>query len=143
MGKYLRKKEQGFTLIELMTVILILGIIIAVAMPNLGKARITAKKRATEAELRSIQAALELYYVENDKYPNTEEGIEKIVKEKFIEEDALTDAFARDYNYESVDVADVEGQDYKLSSSGADGIKETEDDVQAPVGRHAFVEEEE
>jgi general secretion pathway protein G len=143
MCNHLLRKERGFTLIELMVVILILGMIVGIAMPNLLKNREIARKVATESELRSIQSALEMYYIENDEYPSTDEGVKLLVDERYLDEGALKDGFKRAYNYEGVAVADVEDQDYHLSSSGADGIKETEDDIQSPIGDHGFVEREE
>jgi general secretion pathway protein G len=143
MRNYFLKEEKGFTLIELMTVILILGLVIGIAMPNLLKNREIAKKTATQSELRSIQSALEMYYIENDKYPATDEGVKILIEEKYLDDGAIKDEFKRAYNYEGVAIADVEDQDYHLSSSGVDGIKETEDDIQTPIGDHGFVEREE
>lgn len=140
MRKCFLSEEKGFTLFELMIVILIIGALASIALPNLMKNREIAKSTATEAELRSIQSALEMYYIENDMYPGTDEGIELLVTEKYLDEGARKDGFIRYYNYESQAVADVENQDYLLSSSGPDGIKETEDDIEAPIGNHKFVD---
>ena len=140
MRKLFLSEEKGFTLFGLMIVILIIGALASIALPNLMKNREIARKTATESELRSLQSALEMYYIENDKYPGTDEGIELLVDEKYLDEGARKDGFSRVYNYEAVAVADVENQDYMLSSSGRDGIKETEDDIQAPIGEHAFVD---
>lgn len=97
------------------------------------------KKVATESELRSIQAALEMYYIENDKYPSTDQGLKKLIEEREIDEGALRDTWKHPYNYEAIAIGNAKGQDYHLSSSGPDGIKGTEDDIQAPIGEHSFI----
>jgi len=69
------KREEGFTLIELVIVIAIIGILMAIAIPNYMSARRTAAINATKSNLRNLATALELYMAENNLsiYPaNTE-----------------------------------------------------------------------
>ena len=60
---------QGFTLIELMIVMVIIGILAAVAIPQMAGVKETANVSGAEAELKSLQSIMEMYYVENDEYP--------------------------------------------------------------------------
>ncbi|MGJ7044582.1 competence type IV pilus major pilin ComGC [Thermoanaerobacterium thermosulfurigenes] len=68
--KALNKDEKGFTLIELIVVIAILGILAAIAVPRVTTSLSNAKASANKASLKIIQDAVERYYVENNNtYP--------------------------------------------------------------------------
>lgn len=67
----IKKQEQGFTLIEMLVVLFVIGIIIAIAIPNLRSAGETAQKRADEANRKLIGAQVEQYYLENGSYPTS------------------------------------------------------------------------
>ncbi len=77
--KIATNKQQGFTLIEVMVVVVILGILAAVVVPrimdNPDKARITKAKQ----DIRAMESALNLYRLDNFSYPNTEQGLEALV----------------------------------------------------------------
>ncbi|MGD8430115.1 MAG: type II secretion system major pseudopilin GspG, partial [Ectothiorhodospiraceae bacterium] len=76
-----RQAMSGFTLIEIMVVVVILGILAAFVVPNVmdnpEKARITKAKH----DLRTIENALEMYKLDNYRYPTTEQGLEALVEE--------------------------------------------------------------
>lgn len=63
------KKSAGFTLIELMIVIAIIGILAAVAVPNFLNARDRARVSAAASAVHTIRTALEMYMVDEDCYP--------------------------------------------------------------------------
>jgi len=65
MNKLRTKSAQGFTLIELMIVIAIIGILAAIAVPNFNRARAQAKKKSCVANMKTIEGAVELYQMEN------------------------------------------------------------------------------
>ncbi len=65
------RKAAGFTLIELLIVVAIIGILAAIAVPNFLNAQIKARVAATESNMRAIGQALEMYRIDNGKYPNT------------------------------------------------------------------------
>jgi general secretion pathway protein G len=67
----MNKKETGFTLIELLIVVAIIGIIAAIAIPNLLNAIDRSKQKRTMADMRSIGTACEEYAIDNNFYPNT------------------------------------------------------------------------
>jgi prepilin-type N-terminal cleavage/methylation domain-containing protein len=63
--------ELGFTLIELMIVILIIAILVAIAVPVFISARGNAQRRTCQANLRTIDGAINTYDAQYDAYPNT------------------------------------------------------------------------
>ena len=62
------KTDRGFTLIEILIVVAIIGILAAIAVPNFLNARIRAKVGRARAELRSIRTAMETYRLDNNQY---------------------------------------------------------------------------
>ena len=65
------RKEKGFTLVELMIVIIILAVLTGIAVPSYLALRNRAKESATESEMKNIATALELYQADNEAYPLT------------------------------------------------------------------------
>lgn len=64
-------QRSGFTLIELLIVVAIIGILAAIAVPNFLCAQIKARVARSEADLRSLATALEMYRMDNNIYPPT------------------------------------------------------------------------
>ena len=77
----MRHRQSGFTLIEIMVVVVILAVLGALVVPNiLGKVD-TARITAAKTDIRSIGTALDLYRLDNFKYPTTEQGLQALVKQ--------------------------------------------------------------
>lgn len=75
------KDENGFTLIEMLVVIFIIGVIIAIALPNFMSAGEKAQQRADEANKRLIGAQADNYYLENGEYPSS---VNELVKKGYL-----------------------------------------------------------
>ncbi len=77
----MRNRQSGFTLIEIMVVVVILAVLGALVVPkileNVDKARVTR----AQSDIRAIQTALDLYRLDNFKYPTTEQGLQALVKQ--------------------------------------------------------------
>ena len=78
IGLKMGARQTGFTLIEIMVVVVILGILAALIAPNvisrIDEAQITKVKQ----DLRAIESALKLYRLDNFRYPDTEQGLEAL-----------------------------------------------------------------
>jgi len=75
------RSKSAFTLIELMIVIVILGLLAAMVIPNLTGKGEEAKRKLVCVQMKSIyNGALDMFKVDNSTYPTTEEGIEALVK---------------------------------------------------------------
>jgi general secretion pathway protein G len=75
-----RKKASGFTLIEIMVVIVILGILASMIVPRLMSRPEEAKLVKTRQDIRALESALELYKLDNGVYPTTDQGLPALVK---------------------------------------------------------------
>lgn len=73
------KRTSGFTLIEIMVVLLIIGIMAAMVVPNLIDRGEAAKVTAAKADIASLVQALKMYKLDNSHYPTTEQGLQALV----------------------------------------------------------------
>ncbi|GAA0300507.1 type II secretion system major pseudopilin GspG [Sphingomonas oligophenolica] len=74
-----RRQEEGFTLIELMVVIVILGILATIVAINVIPYGEKAKVTAARSDIATIEGALDAYKLSNDSYPTTAQGLEALV----------------------------------------------------------------
>lgn len=76
-----RHAAGGFTLIEIMVVVVILGILVAFAVPNIMDNPERARVTKAESDIRTIENALEMYKLDNYRFPTTEQGLQALVEE--------------------------------------------------------------
>ena len=74
-------RQRGFTLIEIMVVVIILGILAAIVAPNVIGRIGDAQKTAAQSDIRGIENALKLYRLDNFSYPTSEQGLEALVRQ--------------------------------------------------------------
>jgi general secretion pathway protein G len=76
---YIAKKMNGFTLIEVMVVVVILGILAAVVVPKIMSRPEQARIVKAKQDILAIQSALDLYKLDNGYYPSTDQGLQALV----------------------------------------------------------------
>ena len=79
-----RRLHRGFTLIEIMVVVVILGILAALIAPNVISRIDEAQVVKVQQDLRAIESALKLYRLDNFRYPDTEQGLDALVIDRFL-----------------------------------------------------------
>lgn len=75
------KRSQGFTLIEILIVIVILGILGAVVAPQILSRPDTARVQAAQTDLRTLASALDIYRLDNFNYPSSGQGLRALVEQ--------------------------------------------------------------
>jgi general secretion pathway protein G len=76
----LQKRSRGFTLIEIMVVVVVLGILAATIIPQFIGTTKEAKVSAAKASIAELESALERFYIHMDRHPTTEEGLKALVE---------------------------------------------------------------
>ena len=84
--KRMKKRRSAFTLMELMIVIIILGLLAALVMPNLTGKSEEAKQKLVCIQMKNIEQALKMFKVDNGRYPTTEEGLKALIENPDPEE---------------------------------------------------------
>jgi len=73
-------RQAGFTLIELMVVIVILGLLAGLILPRFIGQSDTAKRQAAKTQMTLLESALKMYKLDNGSYPTTEQGLKSLVE---------------------------------------------------------------
>jgi len=128
------RRRRGFTLIELMVVIVILGLLAALVAPKFLKRGEEAKVTTTQVQMKNIEQALKLYKLHNSFFPTTDQGLKALVEKPETEpvpknwkgpymDKVPKDAWGNEFIYIS------DGKHFTLISPGPDGEEGTEDDL--------------
>jgi general secretion pathway protein G len=73
-------RSRGFTLIEIMVVVVILGILAAIVVPKVMDRPDSARIVKAKQDIRALEAALQMYKLDNFNYPSTDQGLEALAK---------------------------------------------------------------
>jgi general secretion pathway protein G len=75
-----RRAQRGFTLIEIMVVVVIMGVLAALVVPKLLNRAGESKIAAAKVDIATIMQALKLYKLDNQRYPTTEQGLQSLIE---------------------------------------------------------------
>lgn len=133
------RQQSGFTLIEVMVVVVILGILAAIVVPRVMDRPDAARITKAKQDIRALESALNLYKLDNFVYPNTDQGLEALVSKpsstpeprnwKQYMDRLPKDPWGNDYQYLSPGVQGA----VDIFSLGADG-QAGGDEVNADIG---------
>jgi len=114
-------RQAGFTLIEIMVVVIILGILVSLIAPNIFGVLDDAEVTATRVQMRNLEVALDTYRMNHSRYPTTEEGLEALLqppgRDRGYIEVIPRDSWDNEYQYRSPG----QNGDYDIWSYGRDG----------------------
>jgi len=115
------RSETGFTLIELLIVVAIIGIIAAIAIPNLMNAVDKGKQTKSMADMKALAGAIEVYAVDNNTYPRVSNysALVPFLQPVYLKNPPAGDGWNHGWVYEGDTTG---GLDYTLTSLGKDGI---------------------
>lgn len=125
-----KRHQAGFTLVEIMVVVIIIGLLAGIVVPNIMDNLDKANVQKARADFSAIQTALKLYRIDNFNFPTTEQGLEALVTKTSIAPvprnfksngylDSLSkDPWGNDYQY----MSPADGREYDIYSLGADGV---------------------
>jgi general secretion pathway protein G len=136
-----RPDERGFTLIEIMVVVIIIGLLAAVIVPQVidkvDQARITKAR----SDIQGLETALQMYRLDNSKYPTTDQGLQALMTQPtdpsirhwrvggYLQR-ISKDPWGAEYQYQA---PGTHGKEYDLYTLGADG-QPGGDGVNADIG---------
>lgn len=126
--------QQGFTLLEILIVVMIIGLLTTILATNLIGRSVDAQRQLCATQLRQLEQALEMYRLDNGRYPTAEQGLDSLVHEPpgeprprryppggYLRADALKDPWSSPYQYR------IPGQrnahSFDLYSYGPDGVE--------------------
>lgn len=125
------KLQTGFTLLEIMVVIVILGLLVAIVAPNVLENQDKAMVEKAKADIALLEQALDMYKLDNHHYPSTDQNLDSLVKRPSFGREAKNyrkngyikrlplDPWGNDYQY----LSPGEHGAFDLYSLGADGTE--------------------
>ncbi len=127
-----RRDERGFSLVELMVVVIVLAILAGTIIPQFAGTTYDARVSRARADIATLVQQLEMFSTKFDRYPTTEEGLDVLVTgpkdaKNFapLIKELMSDPWGKPYRYRSPGLHGT--KTYDLWSQGADGVDGGED----------------
>ena len=129
------KRNAGFSLVEILVVLVIMGLLISVVAPTVLNQADEARVQKAQADFKAIETALKIYRLDNYVYPTTEQGLEALVEPSTLDpeprnfreggylEEVPVDPWGRPYLY----LSPGENKEIDIYTLGADGLSGGED----------------
>ena len=111
-----RRREEGFTLVELMVVLVIIGLLATIVIINVMPAADRAATTKARADIATLEQGLEMYRLDNQRYPTTDEGLQALVAGQYVRR-LPNDPWNHPYRYAA---PGRNGRPFALASWGAD-----------------------
>ncbi|GGI99677.1 type II secretion system protein GspG [Shewanella hanedai] len=132
-----RNKQQGFTLLEVMVVIVILGILASMVVPNLMGNKDKADIQKAVSDIVALENSLDMYKLDNSIYPTTEQGLEALTQKptgspepRNYRDDGYVKRLPQDpWRNDYLLLSPGENGKLDIFSAGPDGQAGTEDDI--------------
>ena len=129
--------SSGFTLIELILVVVIIGILAGIVVTSMSGRSEEARKAAAKSQITNFETALDLYEADNGVYPTTAQGLSALREEPspkprnwkgpYLKKDLPMDPWGKPYQYKAPGSHHPQGCD--IWTMGPDGLDGTEDDI--------------
>lgn len=140
----LRARRRGFTLIEIMAVVIIMGLLMGIVGTAIFSQLDTARVNTTRAQVKQLESAIAFYQMDNGRFPTTEQGLQALVQRPTSAPEPRSyrpggylqggkvpeDAWGNPYQYEMPGRNNVQGFDlWSLGADGQPGGTDTDADI--------------
>lgn len=138
-----RRRRSGFTLLEMMAVVMIIGLLMALIGTQVAQRIDVARVTTTQAKIKQLESALEMYKMDNARYPSTEQGLRALVEKPsgapepkrwqpggYVKSDMLKDSWQEAFQYASPGSNNPRSFDlWSLGADAAPGGEDTDADI--------------
>ncbi|PCJ98227.1 MAG: type II secretion system protein GspG [Alteromonadaceae bacterium] len=129
--------QQGFSLIEIMVVLVIMGLLASIVAPNVMQALGDSRLKKVQADFANIETALKMYKLDNYVYPSSEQGLEGLVMpsqsdpapKNFRNDGYLPEVPVDPWGEEYLYVSPGESKPYDIYTLGADAVRGGEEEA--------------